>query len=183
MAAIARILALLAASEKMIAGLCIGGLTIIMFADVGAREVFKEGISWAQKISLHLMFWGGMLGVAVVSAKGAHLRPEIGEKLWPKKLKPVLKTLEHLLIAAFCATMAVVSVNFVLESNASGQRHPVTDIPLWILQMVLPYVFVSMTLRHVAYALLPSIRPADVNEAEEALALEKEAQAQEGDKA
>ena len=180
MTAISRILAVLAASEKLVAGLCIGGLTIIMFADVGAREIFKEGISWAQKISLHLMFWGGMLGVAVVSSKGAHIRPEIGEKLWPEKLKPVLKAIEHFFIAAFCAAMAAVAINFVLQSKGDGQRHPVTDIPLWILQIVLPYVFISMTLRHLVYSFIPSLRPAAVNEAEEALALEKEAH--EGDK-
>jgi TRAP-type C4-dicarboxylate transport system permease small subunit len=174
MTAITRILAVLAASEKLIAGLCIGGLTVIMFADVGARELFKEGISWAQKISLHLMFWGGMLGVAVVSSKGAHIRPEIGEKLWPKKLKPFLKSVEHFFIAAFCAAMAWVAFNFVLQSKTDGQRHPVTDIPLWILQIVLPYVFTSMTLRHLVYSLVPSVRPADVNEAEEALAMENE---------
>ncbi len=175
MTAISRILALLAASEKLVAGLCIGGLTLIMFADVGAREIFKQGISWAQKISLHLMFWGGMLGVAVVSSKGAHIRPEIGEKLWPKKLKPMLKAIEHLFIAGFCVAMATVAINFVLQSKVDGQRHPVTDIPIWILQIVLPYVFLSMTLRHLVYAFFPSIRPADVNEAEEALALEKQA--------
>ncbi len=175
MTAISRILAALATGEKLIAGLCIGGLTVIMFADVGAREIFKEGISWAQKVSLHLMFWGGMLGVAVVSAKGAHLRPEIGEKLWPQKLKPVLKAVEHFFITAFCIAMAAVAVNFVLESKASAQRHPVTDIPLWVLQIVLPYVFISMAVRHLFYAIFPSVRPADRNEAEEALALEKEA--------
>lgn len=177
MTAIARVLALLSAGEKFIAGICIGGLTLIMFADVGAREIFKEGISWAQKISLHLMFWGGMLGVAVVSSKGAHIRPEIGEKLWPKSLKPFLKSLEHFFIAAFCAAMAWVAFSFVLQSKADGQRHPVTDIPLWILQIVLPYTFLSMTLRHLVYSLAPSVRPADVNEAEEALAMEQESHA------
>lgn len=176
MSVVSRILALLSASEKLVAALCIGGLTVIMFADVGARELFKGGMAWAQKLSLHLMFWAGLLGVAVVSSKGAHIRPEIGEKLWPEKLKPLLKAIEHFLIAAFCAAMAAVAINFVLQSKTDGQRNPVTDIPLWVLQIVLPYTFISMTLRHLVYSLAPSLRPADVNEAEEALALEKEAQ-------
>lgn len=175
MTAISRILAALATVEKAVAAFAIGALTLIMFADVGARELFKGGMAWAQKLSLHLMFWAGLLGVAVVSSKGAHLRPEMGEKLWPEKLKPVLKAIEHFLIAAFCAAMAIVAIKFVLQSKADGQRNPVTDIPLWILQSVLPYTFISMTLRHLAYSFIPALRPADVNEAEEALALEKEA--------
>lgn len=176
MAVLARILAALTRAERFIAALCIGLLTLIMFADVGARELFKGGIAWAQKFSLNLMFWAGMLGVVVVSSRGTHIRPEIGEKLWPEKLKPILKAIEHFLIALFCAGMAVVAVQFVIKTYDSGQRNPVTEIPMWILQLVLPYTFISLTLRHAIYAAVPALRPADKNEAEEALEMEKQAQ-------
>lgn len=169
-AALVKIFGALAFFERIIAAACIGGLTLIMFLDVGMRETMKEGIVWAQKFSLHLMFWAGMLGAALVSSKGSHLRPEIADKLWPKKLHPVLKFIEHLLISAFCGYLAYIAARFVSQSLEAGQRNQVTEIPLWILQIVMPYTFISMSLRHLAYSILPSIRPADQNEAEEALA-------------
>lgn len=170
MSAIRGILKGMATAERFIAALCIGGLTLVMFLDVGMRETMKEGIVWAQKFSLHLMFWAGMLGAALVSSKGSHLRPEIADKLWPKKLHPVLKFIEHLLIAAFCFYLGYIAVGFIAQSLESGQRNQVTEIPLWILQIVMPYTFFSMGIRHFIYSLAPSIRPVDQNEAEEALA-------------
>lgn len=164
-----RLLSAMATVERFIAALCLGGLTLVMFLDVGLRETTKEGIVWAQKFSLHLMFWAGMLGAALVSSKGGHLRPEIADKLWPKKLHGVLKFIEHLLIAAFCAYLGYAAMRFVGQSLDSGQKNPVTDIPLWILQIVMPYTFCSMAFRHLCYSFLPAIRPADLNEADEAL--------------
>jgi len=167
---IAKILKIMALGERGIAALSIGGLTIVMFADVVRREVANEGIFWAQKFALHLMFWAGMLGAALVSSKGGHLRPEIGDKIWPKKYHPVLKFCEHLFIAAFCVVIGISAVKFVMQAFAQGQRNPVTDIPQWILQIVIPYTFFSMGLRHFIYSIAPDIRPVDQNEADEALA-------------
>lgn len=172
-ATLSRILGITAFVERFIAALSIGGLTVVMFLDVGMRETMKEGIVWAQKFSLHLMFWAGMLGAALVSSKGSHLRPEIADKLWPKKLHPVLKFIEHLMIASFCSYLGYIAARFVGQSLESGQKNPVTDIPLWILQIVMPYTFFSMAIRHLCYTFVPSIRPADKNEAEEALAEQK----------
>lgn len=162
-------LAALAKIEKIIAGTCIAALTILMVMDVGRREILNEGIDWAQKFSLHMMFWAGMLGASIISSKGGHLRPEIADKLWPKKMLPLLKGIEHLLIAGFCAGLGFISLQFVRESLSLGTRNPVTDLPLWLVQAVIPYALGSMAFRHLMYAFSAELRPTDKNEAQEAL--------------
>jgi TRAP-type C4-dicarboxylate transport system permease small subunit len=160
--------------EKAVAAICIAALTLLMVFDVGKREFLNEGIPWAQKLALYFMIWAGLLGASLTSAKGGHLRPEIADKVWPVRFHPILKTIEQLLIAFFSFSMAYVAFEFVLESNKLGDVNPVTDIPLWIVQAVIPYALFTMGLRHLIFFAFPSIRPKDVNEAEEALAAEAE---------
>ncbi len=160
--------------EKWIAGLCIATIMVLMVMDVFGRNILKDGIVWAQKLSLHLMLWAGLLGASITSSKGGHLRPEIADKLWPKSFQPALKALEHFLISAFCGTMAVFAVKYILHSIETGDKTPVTELPMWLVQGVIPYTLGSMAIRHLMYSLVAQIRPKDLNEAEEALALEAE---------
>ncbi|AFM13697.1 Tripartite ATP-independent periplasmic transporter DctQ component [Turneriella parva DSM 21527] len=168
------ILDAMARLEKWIAGICIATIMVLMVMDVFGRNVLKDGIVWAQKLSLHLMLWAGLLGASITSSKGGHLRPEIADKLWPKSFQPVLKSLEHFLISAFCATMAFFALKYILHSLETGDKTPVTELPMWLVQGVIPYTLASMAVRHFTYAFISEIRPKDLNEAEEALQLEAE---------
>jgi TRAP-type C4-dicarboxylate transport system permease small subunit len=127
------------------------------------------GIVWAQKLSLYFMLWGGLFGSALASAKGSHLRPEIADKVLPKKILPYVKVIEQFIISIFFLFLAFLSFIYVKESIGLDEVNPVTEISLWKVQLIFPYVFTSMGLRHLAYGIFPALRPADMDEATEAL--------------
>lgn len=178
-----RFLEYISVGERWVGGLCFLLLTLVMIADVVKREAIDRflpsmitewiglgGIIWAQKLSLYFMLWGGLFGCLMASAKGAHLRPEIADKLIPKALEPYVKIAEQLVISMFFSFLAYLSVLYVKESFAGQEQNPVTDIYLWMVQLIFIYVFSSMGIRHLAYAIFPKIRPEEINEATEALA-------------
>ena len=105
------------------------------------------------------MIWLGFIGASLTSAKGAHLRPEIADKLWRGVGKKIADALAQLITAAFCLGMAYLAYRYVMESKAMGDVSVVTGIPLWIVQLAIPYTFASMALRHFAYSIMPAIRP------------------------
>ncbi|TGN16909.1 TRAP transporter small permease [Leptospira idonii] len=127
------------------------------------------GIVWAQKLSLYFMLWGGLFGSALASAKGSHLRPEIADKVLPKKVLPYIKIVEQFVIAAFFLFLAYLSIIYVIESIELDEVNPVTEIHLWKVQLIFPYIFISMGLRHFTYGIFPKLAPEDLNEATEAL--------------
>lgn len=151
--------------EKIIGGTCFAILTFLMAMDIGSREVFNEGIDWAQKGSIILMIWGGIIGASLTTAKGGHLRPEIADKLWPDSLKPFLKVVEYLIITAFCVFMFYLSLTHVVESKEMGDIHPIiSGLPIWTVKVIFPYVFVSMAIRHFIFAIFPDLRPNELGE-------------------
>ncbi|EMY71934.1 TRAP transporter small permease [Leptospira vanthielii] len=129
------------------------------------------GIIWAQKLSLYFMLWGGLFGSALASAKGSHLRPEIADKVLPKALLPYIKIVEQWVISLFFLFLAYLSVIYVLESISLDEVNPVTELHLWKVQMIFPYIFLSMGFRHLCYGIFPALIPSDINEATEALEL------------
>ncbi len=141
--------------ERIAASILIAILTVFVVLDVGSREMFKTGIPWAQKGAVYLMIWAGFLGAVLVTQKVEHLRPEIADKFWTGKLKPFYLRAHNFIVFCFCACMAYYSVLYVLESREFGDRNVIIDMPMWLLQAVIPYAFTSMSLRYLYFIFSP----------------------------
>jgi hypothetical protein len=55
--------------------------------------------------------------------------------------------------------MAGFSIRYVKTSQELGEVGVVTRIPAWISQLVIPYTFVSMSIRYAVYFILPGLKP------------------------
>jgi TRAP-type C4-dicarboxylate transport system permease small subunit len=140
-------------------------------AESSLNWIGAGGIIWAQKLALYFMLWGGLFGTVCASAKGAHLRPEIADKLLPKAIMPYVKIIEQLVISGFFLFLSYLSFLYIGESIEQDEVNPVTEIHLWKVQLIFPYIFSSMGLRHLLYGIFPSLAPEEINEASEALEL------------
>lgn len=152
---IARILDYLTKVERLFASLLIMTLTVFVVLDVGAREIFKTGIPWAQKGAVYMMIWAGFLGAILITHKVEHLRPEVADKLWKGKLRGFYLRFHNLLVFMFTLAMAYYSYGYVLESKEFGDRNVIIDMPMWVLQMIIPYTFCSMSLRYLYFIFSP----------------------------
>ena len=141
--------------ERFAASILIFVLTIFVVMDVGVREIFKEGIPWAQKGAVYMMIWAGFLGAVLITHKVEHLRPEIADKFWTGKLKSFYLRANNLLVFIFTAAMAYYSYKYVMESREFADRNVIIDMPMWVLQAVIPYCFLSMSVRYFYFILFP----------------------------
>jgi len=141
--------------ERFFASLLILVLTILVIVDVGARELAQTGIPWAQKSAVYMMIWAGFIGAILVTQKVEHLRPEIADKLWKDSYKKIYLRIHNALVFIFCAVMTWYSFQYVLESKEFGDENIILNMPMWILQMVIPYSFLSMSLRYLYFIFIP----------------------------
>jgi TRAP-type C4-dicarboxylate transport system permease small subunit len=150
-----KFLAILTKIERLVASMLIMVLTLFVIYDVGAREIFKTGVPWAQKGAVYMMIWAGFLGAILITDKAEHLRPEVADKLWPVKLKPYYLRIQNFLILIFCVAMTYYSFKYVMDSHGFGDRNIIINMPMWILQAVIPYSFFSMSLRYLYFIFFP----------------------------
>ena len=142
--------------EKYLAIIFMGLMTVLVICDVLSREVFNKGIPWAQKSAVYFMIWGGFIGAIMVANKAQHLRPEIADKLWGEKGKFLFVRIQNLFMFIFCAVFTFVAVQYVKESFSFGDKSVVLQVPLWVLQLVIPYTFASLGIRNIYFFMNPA---------------------------
>jgi TRAP-type C4-dicarboxylate transport system permease small subunit len=150
-----KILERLHKSEKFVASVLIFVLTVFVVLDVASREIYQRGIPWAQKGAVYLMIWAGFIGAILVTHKVEHLRPEIADKLWKGKSKNFYLRFHNFLVFCFTLSMTYYSVLYVLESKEFGDRNVIIDVAMWVLQLIIPYAFASMSLRYLFFIFFP----------------------------
>jgi TRAP-type C4-dicarboxylate transport system permease small subunit len=145
---------------KYLSAFCIFFLSIFIIMDIFGRELLSSGLPWAQKLSVYLMIWAGFLGSAQTNIKGAHLRPEIADKLWPESKKSIFHRLRHLFTATFNFGAMCYAIEYVLESREFEDTSPILgDFPLWIIQAVIPISFFLMGLSSLIFSFSENIAP------------------------
>jgi TRAP-type C4-dicarboxylate transport system permease small subunit len=145
--------------EATICVIAFCGTALALMADVLARELLGNGIFGAQRFAVWANAIAGLLGFALVTAERGHLRPQFADGLCPKFLEPHVDRIGEVLSALICLTLAWFAVQFVQSSAKLGERGMAIPILVWPIQVVIPWMFGSSALRHIAYAIWPELRP------------------------
>ncbi|OGA97795.1 MAG: hypothetical protein A3E25_06385 [Burkholderiales bacterium RIFCSPHIGHO2_12_FULL_69_20] len=164
MHAVRKLLKWLWTVEATICIVAFSGTALALMADVLAREFFGNGLFGAQRFAVWSNAIAGLLGFALVTAERGHLRPQFADALLPKSLEPHVERIGEVVSALICLGMGWYAVEFVLSSARLGERGMAIPILVWPIQLVLPWMFLSSALRHLAFAAWPVLRPAPRSE-------------------
>ena len=103
----------------------------------------------------------GLLGFAVVAHTGGHLRIQAVDKLFPEAWHPAMARIGDVISAAICLFFGIYAIEFVESAVKLQETDMVLEIPVWPIQIAVPYLFLVTALRYALYALFPAIRPAE----------------------
>jgi len=130
--------------EETLAGITIGLLALITFANVVARYATNFSFAFTEEFSVFLMVLVAFLGGSSVMAKGGHLKIMfVADKLSPQRRRVVglianaLTAITFLLLAIFGARMAWDEYRFEVTSPGLG-------IPTWIYTIWLPLLSIAI---------------------------------------
>ena len=159
-ARLGRFLEALQRAETALAVVAMLLVVAALVSDLAGRELLGQGIFGAQRFAVHATFVGGMLGFVVATGRGAHLRITATDHLVPLALAPLVERIGHVVSALILVALAWYAARFVAETWRIGERSVTLGIPIWPMQLALPYAFLSAALRYACYAVLPALKPA-----------------------
>lgn len=145
--------------EATVCVLAFSTAAIALMADVLGRELFGHGVFGAQRLAVWTTAIAGLVGFAMVTAEGGHLRPRFTDALLPKAAEPVMGRVADAVSASICIFLGWFSIEFVRSSFALGERGTAIAIPVWPIQMVLPWMFLSSALRYLCFVFWPELKP------------------------
>lgn len=150
-----------------VTGWCALAIVLVMASNVLLRYLFRTGSVAMQELEWHLMAPICMLGLSYAILKDGHVQVDILYGRFPERVKRVIDLVSALLVVTVVAILLKLSIPYVLQSYAIGERSPDPGglSHRWILKSMLPLGFalllvqsVSGLLRAIASVIDPSVR-------------------------
>lgn len=129
-------------------------MIVFSFGQVILRNVFHEGVLWADLFLRQAVLWVGFLGASLAAREGHHISISILPTLVPKPWKRVLGAVINLCAGVISAILAVAAWGFV-QTEMEARSTLFLGIPTWTFQTVLPYSLGIITIRFLLQALDP----------------------------
>ena len=122
-------------------------MVAMVCGDFLGRELLGRGIVWAKEVASFLMIWIGFIGASVAAAGGRHLRIEALDRLLPRGTARRLYRATHLIAAVVSGFLAYLGLRYCLESYQFDERSAVLNLPLALVQAVIPLALFTTALR------------------------------------
>ncbi len=164
MAIARKLLAVLFKLEAAVATMAFLAIALLLLADVGMRELVGSSIWGAQRISVYLMILTGFLGLGLAADRGRHLRPRFVDWLVPARWTGAASRAGSAIMFAVFLYFAWLGIDFVKAAYRYGDLAQTIKTPLWMIELVVPYAFLSISFRYLLFAIWPELKPDEVNE-------------------
>jgi len=133
----------------------------------GFIKLIPSGLVWSPYFGLCCLLWLGLLGASIATHQGQHLALEMGEKIWPVSIRPIISKIASLLVGVFCLFIALLAVLSVIDhyrdwsSGPGAGLIPSVEWPKWMVYLVVPYSFMMMGVRFIfrSFGLLSDAQP------------------------
>ncbi len=123
----------------------VGGLmlaaVLVNFANVVGRYVFAKPFVWGEEVMQFMNVWSVMLGAAVITCNGAHLRMDAFYNRASRGVRRVLDILTNLLAIAVYLYVIYQSLQMIRMLASTGQRSVIARIPMNLMYAVIPLGF------------------------------------------
>lgn len=121
-------------------------LILLSFGQVVLRNLFNEGLLWADTLARQLVLWVGFLGASLAAREQRHLAIDFIPHLVSSKTRRWLKAASCLAAGLISIFLAQASWHFVLFEQEGGSTL-FGDIPTWWFQTILPYSLIVIAFR------------------------------------
>ncbi len=132
--------------EKYTLTVMLSVMILLAFVQIIMRNVFSSGISWGDPLVRYLVLWVGFIGASLATKEGKHITIEVFSTGLSGRGRPFLNVLSNLISALICGLLVFAGWTFVRNEAQMGGT-TFLQIPLWILQTIIPLAFALMTLR------------------------------------
>lgn len=128
---------------RFVIGVLIISAVLINFANVVGRYVFRRPFIWSDEVMQFMHIWFVMLGAAVLTSHGTHLKMDAVYILASPRIRRALDVFTNLLGIAVSLYVILYSAQMIQMLAATGQRSVIGRIPMDLMYAAIPLGFGS----------------------------------------
>ena len=133
--------------EDGILALLLVSMIVLSAVQIGLRDVFGLGISWADPLQRAMVLWLGLLGALAASRERRHITIDVVSRILPTRARAAAGALTNLFTGAVSSVVAWHAGRFVAQEFEFGSAG-IGVVPGWLLASVIPFAFAAIALRH-----------------------------------
>ena len=126
---------------QLLVGAIMIAAVLINFANVVGRYVFLRPLAWAEETMQFLNIWAVMLGAAVVTRNGGHLKMDAVYNTMPLRVRGILDGVANVLALTVFLYVIVQSLQMITMLAATGQRSVIARVPMTLIYAAIPLGF------------------------------------------
>jgi TRAP-type C4-dicarboxylate transport system permease small subunit len=142
-----RINRIVSAVEDILIVLFLGVMVIMVMLQVIMRNMYQSGIVGGDDLVRHLVLWIAFFGAGVATRSNAHVRMDALTNFMPERLLKYSDVVVSLFSFIISAIMVYASVKFLYIEYQSHGHSPFLNLPLWMLQSILPVGYLLLACR------------------------------------
>ncbi len=133
-------------------------MVLMAFLQVVLRNVFSEGILWADILLRHLVLWVGFLGAALAASQERHISIDAFARMMTPRVRAGIRAVTNLFTIVVCYLLFDAALTFV-QFEIEDQRELFSGIPEWYSEIIIPVGF-SLLIIHFAVRMIVAIHEA-----------------------
>lgn len=122
-------------------------MSFLSFFQVILRMAFHIGFVWADDLLRHLVLWVGFIGASVATKKNKHITIDVLSRTLSSGLKPFIESILLIFSSLVSFLLFLAGVNFTKMEKEFMEMSVTLKIPIWILVLIIPIGFLSMSIR------------------------------------
>jgi len=139
--------------EDSILAILLFGMIFLAASQIFLRNLFDSGIVWADPLLRVMVLWIGLLGALAATRENKHISIDLLLRYLSEKMRDATKVFINLFSSIVAAIIAYHSVRFVMM-DYDAQSVAFSNIPSWILELILPISFGFISLRFMLHAII-----------------------------
>ncbi|MCX7697889.1 MAG: TRAP transporter small permease [Candidatus Goldbacteria bacterium] len=117
-------------------------LLFLSLTQVLLRLFLNLGLESADSIIRYLVMWVGFLGASLATYKNRHINIDVASQFFKKLNKNAVNLIVNSFSFIICFLFLIASIIFILNEINEAAR--IVFIPVWVLELILPLVFLFM---------------------------------------
>lgn len=122
-------------------------ISCVMMAQIIARYVFNDSMSWPEEFSRYCYIWTVFLSLGFTLKKGSMLRVGLVMDMLPIKVRNSIKIVTDLIMLVIFVIFFIHSVEVTKNIELTGQTSPAMQLPMWIMYCSTVIGFFLATIR------------------------------------
>jgi len=118
----------------------------LAFVQVCLRYFFNNSILWGDTAARTLVIWVGFLGAVIATGENRHFHIDVLTRFLKKQHQTWFQSFSNLFAAVICFFLGQASVTFL---GLDPETRTFLDIPIFIVELIIPIGFYLMMLRFV----------------------------------